>query len=323
MAAHLPWIADLGDRFRLVAVADPDDRARREAAHRHRPLAAYADHRRMLAEQPLDAVLIASPNATHAEIACDAIEAGAHVLVEKPLCLTVEDVDRVIAARDKAGVVVQVGYMKRFDPAFEALLRDLPDDAGDLLHLASTTYDPGLESWFGRPGSRPAEPDVLSDVFLGALIHDVNLVGGLLERLGGADSLRVAHAFARADGRAAGATVAIDDRVTWTGAWLRIDGLGDFREQLEVFTLRGVQRLSFPAPYLAMAPTTYELSAAHGRANERVVLREWSASYRRQLVGFHACVTAGAPCRTPPEQARRDVRLLIEMHAAAQVTAAA
>jgi predicted dehydrogenase len=323
MAAHLPWITELGERYLLAAVVDPDDHARRHAARRHRALAAYADHREMLAEQDLDAVLIASPNATHADIACDAIAAGVNVLVEKPICLTVEDVDRVIAARDRAGVVVQVGYMKRFDPAYEALLSDLPHGADELLHLSSTTYDPGLEAWFGAAGSRAAAPDVLSDVFLGALIHDVNLAAGVLERIGAAGSLRVVHAFAREDGRAAGATVVVDDRTTWTGAWLRIDGLGDFRQDLEVFTVDGVRRLSFPAPYLPMTPTTYERSSARNGANERVVLREWSASYRRQLVHFHDCVTTGATCRTPPEQAREDIRLLIDAHAAARPAAVA
>ena len=72
-----------------------------------------------------DAVLVCSPNETHAEVVLDALAAGAHVLVEKPLCLTERDAARIVTARDRAGLVVQVGYMKRFDPAYEALLDDL------------------------------------------------------------------------------------------------------------------------------------------------------------------------------------------------------
>ena len=52
----------------------------------------------------------------------DALDAGLHVLVEKPLCLAPADADAIAARAQQRGRVVQVGYMKRFDPAYERLL---------------------------------------------------------------------------------------------------------------------------------------------------------------------------------------------------------
>lgn len=109
-AVHLPWLARLDDRFRVVALAEPDPAARADAARRWGITHAYPDHAAVLAE--VDAILVCAPPAAHAEIVLDALAAGVHVLVEKPLCLAVEDADRIVAARDRARRIVQVGCMK-------------------------------------------------------------------------------------------------------------------------------------------------------------------------------------------------------------------
>ena len=69
---------------------------------------------------------------------------------------------------------------------------------------------------------------------------------------------------------------------------------GPFREDVRLFAADGVRSLSFPAPYAAGAD-----------------------SYARELQHFHGCVTRGTPCRTPPEQAARDIALLTELYRAA------
>ena len=251
---------------------------------------------------------------SHADVVVHALSAGLHVLVEKPLCLTLADVDRILAARDRAGTVVQVGYMKRFDPAVERFLGDGLDGLGRLLHVATVTHDPGLARWFGpspAPPSRP--PDLLSDIFLGALVHDVNLVHGLLEAAGRSLPPEARDAFATLDGSAAGGAVELAPGVRWTMAWLRLDGLADFRERVEVYGTGGVAALEFPAPYILHAPTTYVRSTG----GEQRRHRSWDEAYARQLRHFHDCVTGRTPCRTPPEQARADIALLTALHARA------
>jgi predicted dehydrogenase len=293
---HLPQLVALDGRFEPVALAEPDEAVRARVAARYGIGRTCADHRELIERGAVDALLICSPDATHAHIALDALAAGLHVLVEKPLCLTTGDADRIVAERDRTGLVVQVGYMKRFDPAYEALQAELADDPPELLHVTSLTYDPGLAAAFGPPGAtdRPA------DAFLGALVHDVNAVHGLLGATG-----RAVDGFDRGDG--VGGTVVLADGVRWTLAWLRIGDLGDFREHIALYSRDGIRELEFPAPYLIHAPTVYRRRDAGGLIRER---RSWRESYVRQLEHFHDSVTSGAACRTPPEQARLDIALL-------------
>jgi len=118
-AMHLQHLAGLRDRFDLLSIAEPSRTVRDAIAARYAVPRAYDDARALLDDGGLDAILVAAPAATHADVVLAALDAGLHVFVEKPLCITLKDADRIVEARDRAGKVVQVGYMKRFDPAFE------------------------------------------------------------------------------------------------------------------------------------------------------------------------------------------------------------
>jgi predicted dehydrogenase len=312
---HLPHLRDAADRFEVVALAEPDPRLRPAVAERFGVPAAYAGHDEMLAAGGIDAVLVCSSNATHADTVVDALDAGCHVLVEKPLCLTLEDADRVIAARDAAGRVVQVGYMKRFDPAYEAMLRDL--DGDEPWFVSTVTVDPGMEPHFGPfvAPARRAGPDPLGDAFLGALVHDVNAVHGILETLGVAfEEAVVVDGFADPAAALAGGTAVLPGGLRWAMTWARIPGAGTFDERIELLGPRGVRRLEFPAPYLRHSPTAYTFVSREPGGSAQRTFRSWRESYVSQLEHFHECVVDGAPCRTPPEQARADIALLTALH---------
>ncbi|WMW25417.1 UDP-N-acetylglucosamine 3-dehydrogenase [Methanolobus sediminis] len=77
---------------------------------------AFTDYKEMLASG-IDAVSIVVPTKMHRQVATDAIEAGAHVLVEKPIADTVENADAIIDAAKKNGRLVMVGHIERFNPA--------------------------------------------------------------------------------------------------------------------------------------------------------------------------------------------------------------
>ena len=130
---------DLIDGAAVVAVADPFEPSR-TAAHRLAApgAAAYADYRDLLAGAPLDALVVATPNHTHANVLADALETDAAILVEKPLCTTVPDCRRMEEAARRAGRFVWVGMEYRYMPPVARLVDEIrAGTAGRLrmLHL--------------------------------------------------------------------------------------------------------------------------------------------------------------------------------------------
>jgi predicted dehydrogenase len=306
--AHLPALRALDRLFAVAALAEPDPDARTALSRRHGIPAAYADHAALLDRTDLDALLVCSPNATHARVVLDALDAGLHVLVEKPLCLDPADAREIVERARGAARVVQVGYMKRFDPGYERLL-ELLGGIGPLRLAASVTVDPGIgqrmrPSGFVASRGAPSRAAPFSDAFLGALIHDVNLVLGACP--GG---WRVTDGAGAEDGSTAYGAWAREDGARWTAAWLHVPTAGAFREDLGFYGAAGVARLRFPAPYLGSAPADLWLD---GTPEQR-----WSEpanAYVRQLEHFHACITQGEPCRTPAEEGARDVELLTDLY---------
>ena len=151
-------------RATLAAVADPaPGAAERLAAALGAPTFA-TDPAQVFADPDIDAVVIAAPARFHADLVVAAAAAGKGVFCEKPMALTVADADRAIAAADEAGVVLQVGFNRRFAPDWAAA-RALLDDGtlGCPRLLRSVTRDPG-----GFDPARVAP----NTIFLETLIHD-------------------------------------------------------------------------------------------------------------------------------------------------------
>lgn len=112
----------------LAAIAEPDTSARRRAIGDTR-IAEYAGWREMIERgaEDLDAVSIACPSEFHAEVALEALAAGLHVLVEKPIATTLPDALRMRGAAFEADRKLMVGHVERFNPAV-AKLRELVAD---------------------------------------------------------------------------------------------------------------------------------------------------------------------------------------------------
>lgn len=103
------------DRFVLAAGADPLPRPR-ETFARDFGARTYADFDALCADDDIEAIYIASPHEFHKAQAIAALEGGKHVLVEKPLALTLADCDAVVAAADRAGTRLLVGHSHGYDP---------------------------------------------------------------------------------------------------------------------------------------------------------------------------------------------------------------
>ncbi|GAA4762813.1 Gfo/Idh/MocA family oxidoreductase [Microbacterium gilvum] len=148
----------------LVAVADPSPGAAARVAEPLGVARTYTDPAELLSADDIDGVVISSPAFTHADLVVAAAQAGKHVFVEKPMALTLEDADRAIAAARTAGVVLQVGFNRRFSRDFaEAHGIVASGGVGEPQLLRSLTRDPGLTD----PAA--VKPNV---IFTETLIHD-------------------------------------------------------------------------------------------------------------------------------------------------------
>ena len=112
---HLPAYK-ANDRAELVAFCDIIVERAEKACREYGAEGAvvYEDYRELLANDSVDAVLVLTHNGAHCQITVDALNAGKHVLVEKPMAITYEEAKKMIAARDKAGKLLTVGYQTRF-----------------------------------------------------------------------------------------------------------------------------------------------------------------------------------------------------------------
>jgi predicted dehydrogenase len=125
----------------LFAICDVADDLRDRMAITHGAKKTFADYDKMLADPEVDAVIIATSDAFHVPASLRALAAGKHVLCEKPLGLTVEEVEELGRAVKASGKVLQVGHMKRFDPGLEAAKQFITGEMGDLVALKAWYCD--------------------------------------------------------------------------------------------------------------------------------------------------------------------------------------
>ena len=118
--SHVRQLATI-DAVQVVSVVDPDAVAAARVAEQHGVPAAHTDHRQMLSETSPDYVVVASPAKYHAEQAVAALAAGAHVLVEKPLCVTVAEAESIGAAAKQHGRLFTMGFQERQKTQLRAL----------------------------------------------------------------------------------------------------------------------------------------------------------------------------------------------------------
>lgn len=107
----------------FVAAVDPVEERRIVAAREFPGLATYATAEQLAADDAVDIAIVATPPAHHAELAIGLLRAGKHVVVEKPMCLTVADADRMLAAASENDRVLTVHQSRRWDTDFLALSR--------------------------------------------------------------------------------------------------------------------------------------------------------------------------------------------------------
>ncbi|HMV50805.1 MAG TPA: Gfo/Idh/MocA family oxidoreductase [Blastocatellia bacterium] len=146
----------------LVAVCDTNEAGGRAVAETYQTKFT-ADFRDLLGE--VEAVSIATPTVNHHEVACACLEAGIHVLVEKPISRTLAEADEMIRLAEAKGLALQTGHIERFNPAFQALRQQLTNPKFFEAHR------------MGIFTPRSLDIDVVMDL----MVHELDIIASLVK----------------------------------------------------------------------------------------------------------------------------------------------
>jgi predicted dehydrogenase len=336
---HIPNLLFLRDKFELLAVADPSPATREHIARQFgiRTVASTDE----LWSLGAAAMIVAAPDAYHHQLTAEALGRGLHVLCEKPLALSVVEIDQLIRRRDAVGRILQVGYMKRWDPSYEMLLEEVRGLGDRLRYVAVEVNDP--DSWpfvahqaYLRAGDLAEEvkaetrrqlveqaskavgvqlgsDDVYAyvDSFSSSMIHDLNLVNGLFDCMGIETRQALsAHIFMK--GRGTSAVLALNgSQALCHLSHVVVPKLADYNERISLLFDDRRFELIFPSPYLHNLQTRLISYSSDGM---KLVASEhrhgFAEAFVAELEGFWNSIVNGAPVRNPPEEARLDMELV-------------
>lgn len=143
---HLPNLKALDNLFEVRAMASRSGGTAAAAAKRFGAEMVASDYRALLDDPELDAVLVCTRHSAHAKIVLDALDAGKHVFVEKPMTTTIEDGRAVVAKAKASGLVVRVGFNRRFSP-FMSAMREVVGREGPRMFTIRCNIGPGAGHW--------------------------------------------------------------------------------------------------------------------------------------------------------------------------------
>jgi myo-inositol 2-dehydrogenase / D-chiro-inositol 1-dehydrogenase len=159
---------------RPLIIADINEKAAQEAALRLGIPKATADYHEILSDPTIDAVVICSSTHTHAQITCEAAEAGKHIFCEKPIDFSLKRIDDTLAVVKKAGVKLQVGFNRRFDANFARVRKAVT--SGEIgqphfVHIVSRDPEPPTPEYVKTSGG----------IFMDMTIHDFDMARYLVD----------------------------------------------------------------------------------------------------------------------------------------------
>lgn len=333
---HLPALYQLSDLFEVTAICDVSDNVLAGVGDAWGIAARTRDYAELLSLDAVDAVLIANPSVYHAEVTIAALQAGLHVLVEKPMCVTLSENDAIIAAQERTGKIVQVGTMRRYAPAFIEACRIVK--GMDDIRLAHVHDIIGRNALVIDPTSRVVKADDLSEsvsasmrrlqderireaigdmpdalktaynMMLGLSTHDTSAMREMLGM-----PKRVLHAAQRQGGRVMTAAFDYGDFVCvfTTGA----DSIPRYDTYLEIFGGDRVVRVDYDTPFVRNLPITLTVTeTADGVNNRRTVTHPgWGDAFTEEWRAFHHSVMSGELPKASPQDFRQDLLLYREM----------
>lgn len=330
---HLPVLELYPDRFRIHAFCDISPTLVEELGAKYRVNHLYSDALELVKQPDLDVVFVLNSDEYHAECAIAAADAGKHVLIEKPMCLTESEADAIIEARDRNNVTMMVGYMRRYAAPFVQAVQEIRSIGA--IHYARIRDIIGPNAAFVRPVHRVLRYTDIPD----ALKQDRKRRGDLLlrEAIGyGAESpLATTYwllcglsshdlsAMREALGMPLGVIGAhqsksnptflnvIFDYGTFTVTFeTGVDQQGRFDAHIEVYGSNKSVKVQYDTPYLRQLPIKLEITESAG---ENFAVTEsrptFKDPYRLQLEHLYDAIVNETDPKTTPEDFKEDLIL--------------
>jgi predicted dehydrogenase len=338
---HLPNFATIPG-CELVALAEVRRELGEKVRRRYGIPRLYPDHRDLLEDPRVDAIAVSAPFALQGQIARDALTAGKHVFMEKPMAISIVQANAIVAAAHASGARLMVGYMKRYDAGNE-LVHDTVArwrSSGELgraifarAHGFCGDWTAGIdlppfETVAEAPPSAPTEEHLPAWLpgewaksyvsYLQQYTHNVNLLRYILDA---DDRMQVKYADLDPDGYTG--TVILD--VAGVRATLETGSLRFHRwdEHTQVYFERGWVHTWAPPLLLRNAVAEVEIyrgdaAGAPGAPGSpdvqhtitRVIPEpRWSWAYKREAIHFVECLRTGQPFRSAGDDALTDVRI--------------
>lgn len=266
--------------FKLTAIADPDQATRERFAAEHEA-ATFATVSDMLAADIIDAIYIATPHQFHAEHAIAAARAGKHIILEKPMALSLAECDDILGAADQARVALVVGHTHSFAPGVR-LMADMiaSGEFGKLAMVSMLNYTDFLY----RP-RRPEELDTAKGggILFNQLPHQVDIV-----RLLASAPVRSVRA----------STAALDPARPTEGAAMTFIDFENGASASLVYS--GYDRFDSDEFHGWVSEGGYEKTAAHGASRRKLPNSQGEEiALRRSAYGFGSGLSSGFPPHQP------------------------
>jgi len=318
----------------LIALAEVRQELGRAVQSRFGIPKLYRDHQALLAAPDVEAIAVSASFMSQAEIARDALLAGKHVFMEKPMAISLKQADSMLAAAERTGARLMIAYMKRHDAGNEMAKAQIDafrasgelgpviyarshDFAGDWIAGLDAPMETSGEPY---PSLPPAGPDWLPPEFLGSylaylqeLTHNVNLLRWFL----GAGDNAVVRAVDLDDDGFTGVVVLAIGGVR---AVIESGEISHYRwdDHTQVYFRDGWVTASSPPLLLRQVPADVEVYRAGSQQTftRPIPKPAWSWSYKREAETFVECLLTGEAFRSPGEDARSDVRLFEEIYRA-------
>lgn len=340
---HLPILQRLTEMFTLAGAYDPSPSVARSISSRWGIAQVFDNLDAMIASPDIDALLIMSPDQYHGLHARAALKAGKHVLIEKPCCLTMEDLAALSDVADQTDCVAMVGYMRRFAPAFLEAKKRLPafadityvrvrdvicegpwffrqtdtvvtpqnDIPAELIDESRQLRSAMMDSVLGA--NAPTELKTAYSVLTGLSSHSLSAMRDLL----GSPRRVIAAAIKQGGSQ----ITALFDYGHFTAVYeCMIGDVVRFEAGFEINARYDRLAFEYPTPYIRNLPMVLDIQ--HSTDDDNTLSRLgpfYQDPFDVELRAFHAAITQGGENRTPPSDSLADLDLFAAIVAAVRI----